>query len=389
MAGRSREKLESVLSEMGKKADKDLSKTPIIIADVNDEKSLVEMAKQAKIIVNCCGPFRYWGEQVVKACIEAGTHHVDVSGEPQYMAKIQLKYNDQAREKEVYIVSACGVESIAAEMGIIYLQKQFNGTLNSVENFFYVYSVDPKIKFGANYGTWASAVNVLFNENELKEIERKLFPEPLPELTPKLTNRGIIHQSEAVENKWCILLPYPDKQVATRSQRFCFDKNRQRPAQIESYLVFDSVLLALVFSLVFFLSKFIVKFKFISKLLLKYPELFSLGYFSRSGPKEEQNENLNFEMTCYGEGWNEKLAEPTDEYNFPLDKKMAVRIRGKNAGYGSTCVALLLSARTILNESLHMPEKGGVFTPGAAFANTTIIEKLQINDITFELLKTR
>lgn len=50
IAGRNKERLENVLKEMGKKADKDLSHVPIIIADVNDEKSLTEMAEKAKVI---------------------------------------------------------------------------------------------------------------------------------------------------------------------------------------------------------------------------------------------------------------------------------------------------------------------------------------------------
>ncbi len=49
IAGRSQQKLESVLKEMGKKADTDLSKIPIIIADVADELSLEKMARQAKV----------------------------------------------------------------------------------------------------------------------------------------------------------------------------------------------------------------------------------------------------------------------------------------------------------------------------------------------------
>lgn len=57
------------------------------------------MAKKAKVVVNCCGPYRFLGEAVVKACIEAGTHHVDVSGEPQYMEKMQLEQDQRAREK--------------------------------------------------------------------------------------------------------------------------------------------------------------------------------------------------------------------------------------------------------------------------------------------------
>lgn len=49
IAGRSQQKLESVLKEMGKKADTDLSKVPIIIADVGDEASLEKMARQTKV----------------------------------------------------------------------------------------------------------------------------------------------------------------------------------------------------------------------------------------------------------------------------------------------------------------------------------------------------
>lgn len=83
IAGRSKEKLEKVLEEVGKKTEADLKDIPVIIADVSDENSLNEMAKKGKVIVNCCGPYRFYGEAVVKACIANKAHHVDVSGEPQ------------------------------------------------------------------------------------------------------------------------------------------------------------------------------------------------------------------------------------------------------------------------------------------------------------------
>lgn len=49
------------------------------------------------------------------------------------METMQLKYNDQAREKGVYVVSACGFDSIPADMGTVFLQEKFTGTVNSVE----------------------------------------------------------------------------------------------------------------------------------------------------------------------------------------------------------------------------------------------------------------
>lgn len=56
---------------------------PILIADLKDEESLKNMTAQAKVLVNCSGPYRFYGEPVIKACIATRTHQVDVSGEPQ------------------------------------------------------------------------------------------------------------------------------------------------------------------------------------------------------------------------------------------------------------------------------------------------------------------
>lgn len=67
--------------------------------------------------------------------INAGTHHVDVSGEPQFMERMQLEYNDLAREKGVYIVSACGFDSIPADLGMVFLEKHFDGEVHSVETY--------------------------------------------------------------------------------------------------------------------------------------------------------------------------------------------------------------------------------------------------------------
>jgi len=63
--------------------DANLTAVRVIVADVEDESSLQEMASQARVVVNCAGPYRFYGEPVVRACIASGAHYVDVSGEPQ------------------------------------------------------------------------------------------------------------------------------------------------------------------------------------------------------------------------------------------------------------------------------------------------------------------
>ena len=73
VAGRSEGKLQAVLDRAGKAVAADLSSTPVIvsarlalypflifiqIADSSDTSSLLGMAAQAKVLLNCVGPYR-------------------------------------------------------------------------------------------------------------------------------------------------------------------------------------------------------------------------------------------------------------------------------------------------------------------------------------------
>lgn len=35
-----------------------------------------------RLLLNCVGPFRHWGEAVFAACAAAGTDYLDIAGEP-------------------------------------------------------------------------------------------------------------------------------------------------------------------------------------------------------------------------------------------------------------------------------------------------------------------
>lgn len=140
--------------------------------------------------MNCCGPYRFFGEKLVQSCIEQGTHHVDVSGEPQYLEKMQLKYFEKAKEKSVYVVTACGFDSIPADLGTIFLEGKFDGIVNSVETF-----IEPKQERGVDhsggihFGTWESAIYAVANTREVTEIRQKLFSNVIPPCVPKLKER--------------------------------------------------------------------------------------------------------------------------------------------------------------------------------------------------------
>ena len=72
MAGRNEEKLKSVREEVG------AGDVPLIIADSDDEASLKSMVARTDVVLTTTGPYQLYGEGLLKACAEAGTHYVDL-----------------------------------------------------------------------------------------------------------------------------------------------------------------------------------------------------------------------------------------------------------------------------------------------------------------------
>ncbi|XP_044257895.1 saccharopine dehydrogenase-like oxidoreductase [Tribolium madens] len=386
VAGRSEQKLKEFLGQCEKQTGTSLEKVPIIVANVQDEETLREMARKARIIINCCGPYRFFGEPVVKACVEEGTHHVDVSGEPQYMETMQLKYHSKAQEKGIYIISACGFDSIPSDLGVIFLQKKFNGTLNSVTTFMEAWEEDGATAGSAvNYGTWESAVYGLGFANELRTLRTQLFPTRLPSFKPKLPLKTVPHKNDLVEG-WVLPFLGSDKSVIRRTQRLFYEKDSKRPVQVETYFILKSFMSVIGMMILGLIFSILAKFEFGRNLLLKYPEKFSFGFFSRDPPSEERIAKARFSVTLYGEGWKETLPDANDEYTTPPNKAIAAKVKGKNPGYGATCVCLVLAALTVITETDKMPPGGGVYPPGYAFAKTSLIEQLDQNEVNFEVL---
>ncbi|XP_058793856.1 saccharopine dehydrogenase-like oxidoreductase [Phymastichus coffea] len=381
VAGRRKEALEAILKEFAPES----KNIKIIIADLKDEDSLKKMTEQAKVLVNTCGPYRFYGEPVVKACIATHTHHVDVSGEPQYMEKMQLEYNKAAQEAGIYIVSACGFDSIPSDLGIIYTQNKFDGEVNSVETYLNAWSTSNASGAGIHYGTWESAVYGLAHANELRDLRTKLYPEKLPKLKPTLKSKGVLHRS-AISEGWSTIFPGSDRSVCLRTQRFLYEKYKQRPVQVQTYVTFKSLLQVLAAAVFGGIFSLLAKSECGRSLLLKYPKFFSLGLISREGPKPEIMENAHFSITFIAKGWTEKLTEPTDQYEDPPNKEMITKVSGTNPGYGVTNTTLLMSAITILKESDKIPGDGGVLPPGAAFGKTSMVDELIKHGLKFEVI---
>jgi len=306
VAGRSEGRVRAVLDRAGKVVGSDLASTPIIVADSSDTSSLLAMAVQAKVVLNCVGPYRFYGEPVVEACVEAGAHHVDISGEPQFLEKMQLKYHDKAVENGVYVVGACGFDSIPADMGQVCVKQAMGGDVNSVESYLKV--IVPDLPGAAiNFGTWQSAIHGFAHAGELKSLRKAIYPERMPPTRPKLKPRGTLHYSNIVE-AWCMPFMGSDKSVMTRTQRGFYHDKDQRPTQIQAYFQVSSLFSAFSIMLVGILFGILANFKWGRYILENFPGLCSFGAVSKDGVPKEKADNTNFEMILVGEGWRERVC---------------------------------------------------------------------------------
>ena len=91
MGGRNLIKLKRVRDEV---ADKNV---PLVIADSNDEVSLLNMAKRTKVICTTVGPYAKYGSKLVEVCIKSHIHYCDLAGEVQWIRKMIDSHHDRAK----------------------------------------------------------------------------------------------------------------------------------------------------------------------------------------------------------------------------------------------------------------------------------------------------
>ncbi len=118
MAGRSRQKLESVRDAMGLPAD-----TPLVVADTGDEASMQAMVDSTEAIISTVGPYQLYGSMLVGLCANSGTDYVDLCGESVWMRHMIDAHEQAAKASGARIVFSCGFDSIPSDLGVYYLQK--------------------------------------------------------------------------------------------------------------------------------------------------------------------------------------------------------------------------------------------------------------------------
>jgi len=424
IAGRSKKKLAAALTwaaadssssassaGAGGGNDPDNASPPSVViyeADVNDIASLRAVCRKTRVLVSCVGPYRKYGQPIVEACVEAGVDYLDITGEPEFMERMEVLYHEKAKQTGALVVSACGYDCIPAEFGVIFNTQQFEAPSvpHSVDSYLVLESAGHRIK--GNLGTWESAVLGVTNMSDIRELRKSRPRRARPQIPggPAKKKSGWVHWEENAGG-WAIRFPTADPTVVRRTHSTVVENpsglptadnegsptssntNKSawtsiKPVHYGCYLIQKSIIGVIAVFVIGCLMAVLSAYKFGQKLLIQYPEIFSLGIFHKEGPSEEEVRAASFKMWFVGRGYSDsKTISPGKE----PDKQVLTRVSGPEIGYVTTPIVCIQAALLMLDERKHLP-KGGVYTPAIVFSGTDYLQRLQRNGLHFDVIST-
>jgi short subunit dehydrogenase-like uncharacterized protein len=149
LAGRDRARLEEIAGKTGA--------PPIGLADASDPAALTRLLVRGDVVVNCVGPFTDLGEAVVRACIDAGAHYLDITGEQRFMERVDARHATAARDAGTTVVNAMAFEYALGDCGAAVLARRLRAPLRALA---VTYAWEGAAQ-GASRGTRRSAIRIL------------------------------------------------------------------------------------------------------------------------------------------------------------------------------------------------------------------------------------
>jgi short subunit dehydrogenase-like uncharacterized protein len=179
IAGRNRQKLESVKAQVGVNVD-------VLVADSQDRTAIDNIVSQTRVLLNTAGPFALYGNAIVDACVRWGTHYVDITGETPWVRELCDRYHEKAASDGTRIIPCCGFDSVPSDLGtylvVRYMQRELGTSCRSVKAYFQLYG-------GFNGGTLASGFN-LYDSGKAELVSNPFLLDPAGDRSPEEIERN-------------------------------------------------------------------------------------------------------------------------------------------------------------------------------------------------------
>ncbi len=350
LAGRNPAKLEAVRERLGD-GHGDL---PLLTADVTDTASLRRIAESARVMISTVGPYIHYGEPLVAACAAAGTDYIDLTGEPEFVDLMWLRYHEQAERTGARLVHCCGFDSIPHDLGVLYTVGHLpEGLPLKVEGF---------VRAGATFsgGTYHSALHIMGRLRQSRSVagqRKRLESEPDGR---RVRGVAALPHHDPTANGWVMPAPTIDPQVVLRSARAL---PRYGPDFSYGHYIVAKRLamlggLALGAGTLVALSQLSPS----RNLLLKLRD-------PGDGPTPEQREKAWFSVRFKGTA--------------PSGPPVVTEVSGGDPGYGETSKMLGESALCLAHDDL--PQRAGQLTPAVAMGQA-LIDRLVAAGIAFRVV---
>ncbi len=368
VAGRNRDKLQRVLDELDAGDDA----PDVLVADSHDADSMATLAQSTKVILTTVGPYALYGDALVDACAEHGTHYCDLAGEVQWMRRVIDRNQSVAEQSGAKIVHSCGFDSIPSDIGVQFLQEQamqaHGQPCQRIE------LLVRAMRGGGSGGTIASGLNSMREARADREVARVLA-QPYS-LNPEGQREGpdTWDQRESrfsdLAQVWTapFIMAAINQRIVRRSHAllgfpwgkdFRYNESISRGAGAGGW--FRAKLTTLVMGLFFMAASFKFTRKHLVERFLPSPG---------EGPSQDERENGFFKLQLIGE--------------LPDGSTMRATVTGdRDPGYGSTSKMLGESAVCLARDELG--DDGGVLTPAAAMGATLRRRLIDNAGLTFEI----
>jgi short subunit dehydrogenase-like uncharacterized protein len=350
LAGRNQAKLEALRSRLDPKH----AELPLLQADSTDPASLRALAEQAKVVISTVGPYIRYGEPLVAACAEAGTDYVDLTGEPEFVDLMWLRYHEQAQKTGARLVHSCGFDSIPYDLGALFTVGHLTeGVPITMEGF---------VRVGGTFsgGTYHSMVEIMSRLREGRRVAReRRQKEERPTGRRVHGSAGRPHNDEAMGG-WVVPFPTIDPQTVLRSARAL---DRYGPDFTYShYLVAGSLPAVAAMGVGAGAVIALAQLEPTRKLLLTLKD-------PGEGPSPERREKSWFKVRFRARADGPELR---------------TQVSGGDPGYGETSKMLAQSALCLAHDEL--PALAGQLTPAVAMGQP-LIDRLEREGIRFEVLE--
>jgi short subunit dehydrogenase-like uncharacterized protein len=113
LAGRDKEKISPLANQLG---------FPYKIIDLDDKEALISSLKNIKVVIHAAGPFEYTARQMVEACLQTGTHYLDINGDIAVFEMIK-KYDEAAKKTGVMLLPGAGFDVVPTDCLALQLKK--------------------------------------------------------------------------------------------------------------------------------------------------------------------------------------------------------------------------------------------------------------------------